>query len=251
MKATDIIRASVAEVAEIRRLVAQDPKRRWALSVVKSYQSLRFEHSYRDLIAGGPYRSAALLFLNELYGVADFSQRDAQFSKIAGAIERLLPEQAVGTAVALAQLHLLTEQLDHAMADAWPQVSGHATVAEQYVSAWRVVSQPAQRQHQLQLVLGLGRDLERLTRIPGLRLMLKMMRRPAQAAGLAELQHFLELGFDTFAGLAKKTSGVSQFLELIQARETQTISALFDPLLDVTQAIQEGMLPMGSEAGLY
>lgn len=58
-----------------------------------------------------------------------------------------------------------------------------------------------------------------LTRLPGLRLMLKMMRRPAQAAGLDALQQFLEAGFDTFAALARHPQGVAQFLERIESRE--------------------------------
>ncbi len=32
--------------------------------------------------------------LNELYSVKDYADRDAHFSRIAGAIERLLPQQA-------------------------------------------------------------------------------------------------------------------------------------------------------------
>ena len=50
----------------------------------------------------------------------------------------------------------------------------------------------------------LGQDLTRFTRMPGLRMMLRMMRKPAQAAGLGALQHFLETGFDTFGAMARR-----------------------------------------------
>ncbi|MEO7940200.1 MAG: hypothetical protein ABIR55_16345, partial [Burkholderiaceae bacterium] len=82
-------------------------------------------------------------------------------------------------------------------------------------------------QRQLQLVLKVGRDLEALTRTPGLRLTLKLMRRPANAAGLADLQHFLEQGFDTFARMGQRRGSTDTFLRLIDQRETALLKALF------------------------
>lgn len=60
--------------------------------------------------------------------------------------------------------------------------------------------------------------------MPGLRTMLKMMRRPAGAAGLESLQQFLESGFDAFGTM----QGADEFLTLIEQRETAWIGALFD-----------------------
>ena len=69
------------------------------------------------------------------------------------------------------------------------------------------------------------------------------MRLPAAAAGLAELQRFLETGFDTFAAMATRGACPSNFLKLIQTRETNLISALFTPDFCVARAIDEGLLP--------
>jgi hypothetical protein len=49
------------------------------------------------------------------------------------------------------------------------------------------------------------------------------MRGPARAAGLSELQTFLETGFDTF----REMRGAKPFLDTIVARETQIAKALF------------------------
>jgi hypothetical protein len=57
-----------------------------------------------------------------------------------------------------------------------------------------------------------------------LRMTLKMMRRPAQAAGLFALQQFLERGFDAFATMGDATG----FLTAIQQRERRWIDTLFD-----------------------
>jgi len=249
MTAARIIRASVAAVEGLRQASAGAPRLHAALLSVKQYQSLRFHHSYRDILAGGPFQLAGQFFLDELYGAYDFSRRDAQFARIAGAIERLLPAAAVATAVALARLHVQTERLDCAMAKAWMSIRRTATPGERYVIAWKRVGERAQRQQQLQTVLELGRELERLTRIPALRRVLKMMRLPAAAAGLSDLQHFLETGFDAFASMATETTNASDFLGLILARETQLIDTLFAEDARVARAIEQGLLPPGDAAG--
>lgn len=248
MDAAVFIRNSVSEVERLRLIIAADAGMRSAVAAVKRYQSQRFENSYRDLIAGGPYQAAAHFFLNELYGVVDYSKRDAQFARIAGAIESLLPRQAISTAVALARLHLLTEQLDFAMAGAWQSAPSCEKMAATYVRTWKAVGHREERERQLQLVLELGRDLSRLTRTPGIRLMLKVMRGPAHAAGLHELQAFLEIGFDTFAALARYKGGTEAFLLLIEARESELIRALFDSRFDILTSLRDGVLPAGTMA---
>ena len=74
------------------------------------------------------------------------------------------------------------------------------------------------------MVLHLGHELNHLTRTRGLRTLLKMMRRPAAAAGLSSLQHFLETGFDAFADMR----GADDFLKLVAQRETEWIRSLFE-----------------------
>ena len=243
MDAAKFIRDSVSEVDRLRRTTAADPRLVAAVEAVKAYQSARFRHSYQDLIESGPYQAAATFFLDELYGLVDYSRRDAQFARIAGAIERLLPQQAIATAVALARLHVLTEQLDQSMGRVWMAAAEHASAAETYVFAWRAVGMRQEREAQLEMVLALGRDLDRLTRTAGLRLLLKMMRRPAHAAGLHELQKFLETGFDTFARLAKQEGGTDGFLRLIETRETGLMRALFDLHLNAQQLRRDAVLP--------
>ena len=231
MEPAQRIRKAVAAVSALREAAAKNPALGKAVKEVKRIQSQRFSGTYTDLLNGTQYREAARFFLTELYSEGDYSDRDAQFSRIAGALQRLLPHHAVATAVALAELHVLTEQLDHDVAIAWLDVgvlAGAKTPAAHYIAAWRKVERRESRVIQLDGVLGIGRELERLTRTPGLRLMLKVMRAPASAAGLASLQQFLEIGFDTFASIARQPGGVKGFLALIEQRESALITQLFD-----------------------
>ncbi len=229
MDAAQTIRQAVARVAEIRVEAASDPQLQGALTSVKAFQAKRFAGTYADLLASAEYGSAARFFLNDLYSDRDYSQRDAQFSRIAGALQKFFPHQVVATAVFLAQLHVLTEELDLQMAQKWLRL-GATELAQnpiaRYVTSWRQVGRSSDRSRQLEMVLSVGRDLDRLTRTTGLRLMLRMMRGPAHAAGLGSLQAFLEMGFDTFAGMSGKGSRAREFLEIIHEREEMWIELL-------------------------
>ncbi len=227
MEASIIIRDSVLHVTQLRAAVAEMPDLASAVSAVKQFQARRFAGTYFDLLHSDQYQSAALFFLQELYSEKDYSERDSQFAQIAGALERLFPEQVVQTAVSLAQLHRLTEDLDLAMAKSWMRDSGDSEVGR-YVNAWRSVGHRAGRNTQLNTVLTVGQELDRLTRKRGLRMMLKMMRKPAELAGMGSLQQFLESGFDTFAEIARQGDGARQFLATVRERETKLIDELFD-----------------------
>jgi len=229
MQTATRIRTAVARVSLLRDALQDHPALAQALREIKRFQSNRFAGTYRDLLDAGPYAPATRFFLTELYSDKDYAERDRQFARIAGAIEKFFPAQVAGTAVALAELHALTEELDQAMALAWlSQVDERLGDAARYLRAWREVDRRADRESQLTTVLGIGDEMVRLTRLPGLRTMLKMMRGPANAAGLASLQHFLETGFDTFASMTRGPAGAQAFLSTIRQREAALIAMLFD-----------------------
>jgi hypothetical protein len=202
-----------------------------AVLILKRVQCLRFRRMYTDVLAHPDWRPAAHFFLQELYGERDFSDRDAQFGRIAPAMQRLFPKAVLGVATTLTQLHAISEQYDYAMAhallDLHPQGLTDRLVMASYVQAWRRVGQAPGRAEQLALVQQLGMGLAQLTRTAGLRTMLRMMRGPAHAAGLQDLQLFLEQGFDTFAGLQRSKAGVSGFLSLVDEREKAWMGRLF------------------------
>ena len=228
MEATRAIRDAVAAVDRLRKSAAGDAALRDALLEIKRLQSRRFSGTYADLLASGPFAPAARFFLEELYGDRDYARRDEQFARIAGAIEKLFPAHVAGTAAALAQLHAMTEDLDMQMARLWRlQAPGEPSRSRRYAMAWQELGRRDERERQLDSVLALGHELARLTRLPGLRTMLRMMRGPANAAGLADLQRFLEEGFDTFAGMTRRRGAVEEFLRTVQERERQLFSLLY------------------------
>ncbi len=231
MDAAHTIRDAVARVSSLRAIALNNPGLAASIATVKRFQAERFTRTYADILTAGPYQGAARFFVDELYSDRDYTLRDAQFSRIAGALQTFFPKNVVATAVALAELHALTEEIDQEMGQAWDMHDEQSELAR-YVAAWQKVGRPEDRHQQLAKVLAVGAELDRLTRMPGLRLTLRMMRRPAQAAGLSSLQGFLESGFDTFAKMSGRGSDARTFLNLIQTRETALMTALFSGDVD-------------------
>ena len=213
---------SLAAVDVERRRRAAAPGLAQAVKALKAYQQRRFARTHAGLLAHPRYGRAANFFLNELYGPQDFTQRDAQFSRIVPALVRLFPADTVATVESLAAVHALSERLDTAMAI---HLAGDAPTRASYVRAWQATGENAARARQIELVMSVGEALDRHTRSFVLRASLKAMRGPARAAGMGALQTFLEGGFDAFGAMG----GAKEFLSTIRMRETALIARLFDP----------------------
>ncbi len=208
------------EVSAQRKLRAGDDALALRVQRVKLFQQARFEQTYADMLATPRYAAAARFFLADLYGPGDFTRRDDEFARIVSPLVRLFPQEIVGTVLALAQLHALSESLDSAMAQAIDERPLDGTL---YAGAWRAVGRPVDRERQVALMLNIGSALDRYTRNPLLRHSLRFMRGPSHAAGLGALQRFLESGFETF----RRMAGAAHFLDAVAKRERDLSTQLF------------------------
>ena len=190
------------------------------VAVLKEFQQRRFSHTYADLLVTSRYGPASRFFLDELYGPSDFTRRDSQFARVVPALVRLFPREIVETVATLAELHALSETLDTAMG---AQLDGEQITPMSYIQAWQRTGCASERQSQIALTLNVATRLDRFTQKPLVRNSLRLMRGPAKAAGMAELQHFLETGFDTFRAM----NGAQEFMAIVESRERALVSALF------------------------
>ena len=225
MLAVQNVQSSIVEhlcqVALERQRRGASPELRAAVQAVKLYQQKRFRHTYADLLSTERYGAASRFFLEELYGPRDFTRRDAQFERVVPALVRVFPLELVRTVETLAKLHAVSESLDSAMGALLTDV--FELDACSYIGAWQVTGRADCREAQISLTLEVGAALDLYTRKPLLRHTLRMMRGPARAAGLGELQHFLETGFDAF----KAMTGATEFLQCVAQRERHLASSLF------------------------
>ena len=216
----DRIRAHLNTVTQLREAREGDPALAERVQAIKTYQARRFEVSYADLLASPRYRAATRFFLDELYGPQEFGDRDSQFARVVPGLVRLFPREVVETVEELSQLHALSEALDDTAAR---HLSRLPLDAAGYVHAWQATGRAPAREQQVALTLAIGRALDGFTRSRLMRSSLRLMRVPAQAAGLSALQGFLESGFEAFGAM----QGASEFLRLVGERERALATALF------------------------
>lgn len=190
------------------------------LGEVKQFQAARLARTYADLAATPRYAQATRFFLDDLYGPKDFSGRDAAMLRIYPLLVRTLPESAVETAALAVEVDALSEELDRALAAA---LDPGPIDDESYARAYRGSARRSLRERQIELVGEVGERLDRLVARPLVSRTLRLMRTPARLAGLADLQSFLERGFEAFHSMG----GAGEFIATVQTRERAIASRLF------------------------
>lgn len=205
--------------------VRQPLNRLPTLPLLRAWQTRRLADGFKDFLANPRMRPAAEFFLTDLYGDRDFSARDRDVARIMPIMSRLLPESLIAAATDAIELAVLSHAFDLRMARALAarREPMAAISVQDYGVAYRAVGCPRLRRHQIELVLGVGWTLDASVRKHGVFKLLRASRFPARAAGLSELQGFLERGFGAFEAL----DGAGEFLEAIGHRERQASARLF------------------------
>lgn len=217
-----VIRQHLQTASGLRQAALMNPDDNTARLALRAWQAERLAHSHADLLASPQCGAAARFFLTDLYGPTDFSQRDTEFERILPLLCSLLPATGL-QAIALAiEVDALTEQLDAALIKA---LDGQALNAATYAAAYRAAGQPRDRERQLALILQTGHTLRRVATTPLVGALLHMMRAPAHAAGLGDLQSFLERGLNAFRAMGPEAN---RFLATIDERERTVFQQLMN-----------------------
>ena len=211
------LKRHLQQLKELRGAGHEAPAR---LAELKAWQSARLHGTYADIADEPRYRAATAFFLEDLYGPKDFSGRDQAMLRIVPVMTRILPATALETAALAIELEALSEDLDQRAAAALPP---GPIDAQRYGEAYRRASTRAERERQIDLIVAVGERLDALVRKPLVARTLRLMRAPAEMAGLQDLQVFLERGFEAFRAM----HGAGDFLELVRSRETDILSRLF------------------------
>ncbi|HYC35432.1 MAG TPA: hypothetical protein VEC19_03350 [Usitatibacter sp.] len=217
MVPSDSLRRHLELLKSLRGPGAGKPPR---LAELKAWQAARLRATYADVAAQPRYAAATAFFLEDLYGPKDFSGRDQAMLRIVPVMARILPASAVETAALAIELEALSESLDHRVAQALPP---GPIDSRTYADAYRSGSTRPERERQVELIVAVGSRLDALVKKPFVGRTLKLMRKPAEMAGLGDLQDFLERGFEAFRGMG----GAAGFLTLVDEREGEILSALF------------------------
>ena len=215
----------IERTAAYRRGHGADVRLAPTISLLNAWQSERLARTYADLRADPRYRPATEFFLNDLYGPKDFTGRDESVEKLYPYAIKVLSDHALQTIAQAMELNVMTHELDHRLAQVLVDqmaVSGRITEAD-YCEAYRRCDNYAGRKHQIELIRELGEELDAVVAKPMIYAALRLARRPAQLAGLHELQDFLERGFSAY----RHMKGAKEFLDTIEARETRILERIY------------------------
>jgi hypothetical protein len=115
----------------------------------------------------------------------------------------LLPKRLLSTVSDAIELGALTHALDLRMAGALGRIAPRRRRLDEalYAEAYRLVGFPRLRARQIELIGEVGSGFGRALNLPGVAALLAFSRGPARAAGLIELQGFLERGHAAFLSL--------------------------------------------------
>lgn len=209
----------------INDLQIEPRNRLLTLPLLRQWQSRRLAEGFQDFLDDPRTCPAAEFFLSDLYSDHDFSARDRDVAKLLPMMARLLPDALLRAATDAIELAVLSHAFDLRLAERLAErrdPNAPITLAD-YGSAYRSSAHPRLRQHQIDLILRVGRALDSAVKKHGVYRLLKASRWPAQLAGLSELQEFLERGFGAFEALG----GADDFLEEIAHRERAAAARLF------------------------
>lgn len=182
--------------------------------------------TYADLIEQPRFQKATVFFFSDLYGAGDSSVRDAQLSRALPTMIKLMPAKALEPLALALEVDALSERLDAALAaDLFPKASTSTAIdTPSYATAYRTSAQPAERVHQIDLLVDVGLALDRIARSPLVVGAVTMMRAPAKKAGFDALQSFLDRGLTAFRAM----HGAGDFLDTIRSREMRIATRLFE-----------------------
>ncbi|ALN85519.1 hypothetical protein IEQ11_10160 [Lysobacter capsici] len=214
-----------------RHQALHDPRReprnqlRW-LPELRSWQARRLEASFDRFLRDPRRRPAAQFFLSDVYNDRDFSRRDADIAKVLPMMQRLLPGALLNTVADAIELGLLTHAFDLRISQCLHEIAPRRRKLDGrlYAQAYRACGLPRLRDHQIDLIARVGLGLGKALRMPGIMTLLKLSRGPAKAAGLSELQGFLERGFAAFSQLGD----VREFIAEIEEDEREVARRLFE-----------------------
>jgi len=219
----DRLLAELDRYATLHARFFEDAEFRRRRASLRLWQAARLARTHRDLLESRRFHDAAEFFLVDLYGPKDLSRHVDDVRRIVPIMTRVLPESGLATVAHAIELSVLSESLDGDMAEAVGAEADQITDAS-YAAAYRKVDRAQDRERQIDLIALLGDALDSLTHQRFIGMALKMMRKPAQLAGLGELQAFLERGYAAFGAMR---GGAGEFVAIVVGRERAISKALF------------------------
>jgi len=200
------------------------------MALLRAWQARRLARTYADFLADERYAPACRFFLDDIYAPRDFSQRNQDIIRLHDFMMRFIPARALKTLTLAIELNNMTEALDQKLLDVLVNTLGitDSITPGQYAEAYRLCDNYDDRVRQIEMIVAIGRDLERLVTHRVIGWTLRLARGPANRAGWHELQGFLERGYAAF----RHMGNADKFLDAIHDRETLILDNIYHNVPD-------------------
>lgn len=190
---------------------------------VQKWFADRLARSHKALLDEPRYTAVTQFFLSELYGGLDVSELAREIERALPIATRLLPDSVMRTSGVALELNALTGELDEAMTHMLFEVMGVEQLNEINVAeAHRRLGLFNERERQMDLLMELGRGLDKYVRSRVIYATFKIASRPAHMAGLGGLYDFLGRGFEVM----RPMGSAEDFLERFIGHERQVFERL-------------------------
>ncbi|MFQ5611262.1 MAG: hypothetical protein ACE5H9_03925 [Anaerolineae bacterium] len=138
------------------------------LARLRAWQVQRLARTHADLLASRRYGPACRFFLDDVYAPRDFSGRDQDLVEMHAIMLKFLPARLLRPLALALELNALNDDLDRALLAALGHEPGQAQAITPaaYAEACRRAGDYADRARQIDLIVEIGRGIDRLVRLP-------------------------------------------------------------------------------------
>ena len=194
------------------------------LQRLQDWQGERLKHTHRHLLQEPTTAEGIRFLLEEVYGGRELLPVAREIRRALPRAMKLLPDKVMATSASALEAAILTQELDEQVTD-WLGSELDQPLSElTYLKGFRQQSHHSARQRQLQLVAELGHRLDRYIRSRMIQTTFRMVRKPAHAAGFANLYDFMDRSFRVM----KPVPSVGLLLEQLAAREETIMQKVYD-----------------------
>lgn len=236
VSATNQLYAELDRSGRLRHRASEDAVFHDRRLKLRDWQGARLARSHADLVASPRFHDAAMFFLGDLYGPRDVGAHIEDVRRIVPVMAKTLPASGLAAVARAVELNALSEELDSWMVEAIGDRVERLDNAT-YAGAYAEVGRADERRRQIDLIELLGGSLDALTHQRFVGAALKLMRKPAELAGLGQLQGFLERGYSAFHAMR---GGAGEFVSIVVWRERALNDALLAGEAEALPSLEGG-----------
>ncbi|MCG8392974.1 MAG: hypothetical protein MI745_07815 [Pseudomonadales bacterium] len=190
---------------------------------LQDWQGDRLKRTHAHLLEDPVTADGIRFLLEEVYGGRELLPVAREIRRALPKAMKLLPDKVMATSASALEAAILTQELDEAVVGILAERLDQPLDETTYLDGFRQDSHHADRQRQLQLVAELGHRLDRYIRSRMIQTTFRMVRKPAHAAGFANLYDFMDRSFRVM----KPVPSVGLLLERLAAREETIMERVY------------------------